>query len=387
MADADFDTLQARTIIIDGSSVPTGDTSFNSGQGLISGRRIGQVELQAMFGYGHSYMAGDGTGIAGGNYALRVQARSGAGSLTRRAIGGSGPSGIAIRAAGTAGFAYVAGTKGFVVWDGFFNTFHRTGYTTQKAKNGLIEGLRAFLAIVSASSRFEQTAMTRVGTWTLTSNAAFSGGSRHASSTSGDYAEGTVTVTAAGKVDILLSGTDDAASGIFSAGPFTVTVDGVFHSVGTASDKYNVNASVEEPALAGPYVHTVGGLTPGNHLIRITKTDNTFTYVDAFLVRSATPPPIIVMPMIKPNFAATAILYAQPVRTNEERLAMNSDTRALASQFPNLFVAELDAGFSSDFMLGSDTIHLNDAGQGYYADQLEAVIRKIPFTLGFMTSI
>lgn len=392
MATESFDQVRARAIKLEGSSFDNPNAvRYNSGEDFMSGGRIPQMELQTIRAYGHSYVFGDGSGIAGGKYISRVHARVGSATLTINALNGTGVESATQRAFGTTGDTFAAGTKAVVYLDHLVNTFLFNGYNNVANKAAIIGPTRAFMAVVSASQRYDSSGSTVSGAWSNSASAIWTGGGIRLTSTPGDYIEQVVAVTAAGKVDVDLTA-NVTGFGAPSA-PFKISVDGIDTLFDAGGDGLHVFNAATENVVITHRVVTLSGLTPGNRTIRVTMLPGgkpaSVLYVDSFLPRSATPPPIIIMMQPTLPYAATFASYPAYGRAGveSERLQMEIDLKALiAAEFPNGITVDVDDGWNFG-MLGSDNLHKNDYGQAYLANQVETAMRKIPFSIGFMTSV
>lgn len=351
--------------------------------------RNGQaLELQPIYAYGDSYIASDGSGTAGNKYVERIRSYFRMGALTNHGAGGIEMSAVARRINGNTATKWVPGTKGLVVISSG-NQLHYTGFTSAPAIAALTNALRSALAGVSCASKVDSVAMTKVGTWSLTSNSAYNAGSIAWSTTDGDYAEASVTVNATGKVDVVLMASD--AAWAFSGSAFEIRVDGILVHTGTMESQ-NVKTVATEAGDGAPMVVTLSGLTPGARMIRITKIASTGTkylYVDAFMVRSLTPPPVLLFTMPRYNWAsmlATWPAYAYTM-TDAELYAANAMFRSVAAEFPNVYVAETEPGFEHATMVPVDNLHLGDKGQAHFAAAGIAAAKAIPFSPGLNTGV
>jgi lysophospholipase L1-like esterase len=309
--------------------------------------------------YGHSFMAaagGAGT-TTGARWPERIAARLATGALVNNAVSGTSMSEIAARALTT----WTPATRGLVAMMGILNSVqYLEGAST------CAESLRAALAVLTASAKFEEssTIFAFNGTWVAgpTTNV------------SGSASKRTTTVT--DSVDVYLatgSGYLITQLSASSGGTIVATVSGTGAVVGTWST--NGHAPHTTP---GPMVLGVSGLAAGV-TVRFTLTAGTGFTVDGLLVPNTTNPPVIVFGQEGPCNVYTGASAANTVDVNRAlQVSYGAACDAVIVDFPSVVnVRALASGWLvDDYTWVGDGTHPNDAGQVFLADIAQRALQE-----------
>lgn len=234
-------------------------------------------------------------------------------------------------------------------------------------KNGDAANLRAhaaawrtLAAIYAQGDVIGAGALEQSGTWTvetvapvLTGTGQFqdaADGTRIGSSTAGDYAEATVTVTAAGVVDAVVL---HRATG---SGTVRLSIDGV------DAAELDMSETVSQDV---PDVLTARDLSAGEHTARLTVISGTVE-LDSIRVRTATPPALVIMGEQNPATPGnTSITHRQRLGEMFENLETAAGTSASATYLDLRTCPE----WSDDYWR-EDGAHFNNRGQAWGAAQL-----------------
>ncbi|SHE68639.1 Fibronectin type III domain-containing protein [Kaistia soli DSM 19436] len=134
----------------------------------------------------------------------------------------------------------------------------------------------------------------------------------------------------------------------------------------------NVGGALAATIATGGYAQAftgaflLSGYGAGNHTVRVSVASGTVTF-GGLLIPSANPPSVI---WYKPGGLGRS-------GAEDARLASyQAACAAVLTDFPTLVSVGVDNGWSSAIMVGTDTIHLNDAGNAYAAQRITDVVRS-----------
>lgn len=245
--------------------------------------------------------------------------------------------------------------RGVVTVDGLGNNLIEADTPANRA--AALEQLRAVVALVSASSRVEQTTFSFSGGWTDIASAqsyASGGSAAIASASNGEYVDIPVP---AEDCYVLMHGIDGTTA---RGGRFTFTQGGT--ALGSKLlDGTTVRTGREADNGAAPVVHKITGHSAGT--IRATYDNNgvpgALGIIDALLPQSATPPLVILIkipPIIAPTHAKPAL-----------RTYLRTVPDTIAEEFgKHIIVVDPEPGWDTATMLGADGLHPTRAGVDHF---------------------
>lgn len=357
------------------------------------------VENVALYAYGNSYLYP--TGNAQVIYFDRLKRRlnpatalnfGNSGMLAADACSHAYGTFTALHEAGTAAGTWTpaAFVGGVVVLDlvrndaGLDGTT-TSGGTTAKSRAGFTNALDALIRLIRASVKTEDTAAgwTYTGTWTADAgNNTLSNNTAHHTSTPGDKATITMTGT---DFDLIILGFDASGAGLTGAA-YTVKVDGVTFTTGTANDQTRKTGHTPPNTGYSQLAVPLRGLTSASHTIEVshTGTAGTYLYVDALLTAGTTPPTVIIPKCPQLTTAGYSAAYPGVGAGWTTDQVYNSLIDTVVARFPNdQSVVAWDPnanGWNPSTMIGNTDgfqVHLNDVGNGFYADGLMGVLNTL----------
>lgn len=242
--------------------------------------------------------------------------------------------------------------------------------------NNYRQALRAALATLSSVSRVEPPAPP--ANWSTVVEPLWSGGSLHISGVQDAPIDTAVTVPASGPY----AGTVFALTTLFASGRADTAFRIGATTYGTAlrfepTDYWRSageGATVASIA-ATPQVVRLAGLPTGAQTIRAVKADNSgdFGIIDAYLIPSTSPPPIVVMKShpwdaSKAGYSASdANTAANVAVVDANRVLLDAVVDEVVAEFPNAFACS--PGFTfADY--GADGVHLSNRGMRTLTDAL-----------------
>lgn len=340
--------------------------------------------------YGHSYTADPGIQCTVGSEFFRVLESGYAMTPTTYGVSGSRMQQtffdvLAATTGSVSGSTWSASRTGPVVIDCELNDAYNTNGSnvaqalTAQGVSNYGDALRATLAVLSASSRVEQTAGTTSGVWSTNTDGRFSGGSNIETQAQNAYIDLPVTVGASGVV-WLISYILNVAQGSGLTGAFDISVDGVLHtSIAAGTSLFDVAKSARGPETMtfGVKPIRLAGITPGARTIRVKKTDagTGRVYVDCILVESSAPPVVVVVKDPDPNTTGSAPSSAVDPSSNRTIIVANlpllgTEIDSVLADFANAIAVGSDittAGISA-----VDGEHPNDLGMVQLAAEVSA---------------
>lgn len=251
-----------------------------------------------------------------------------------------------------------------------------TGHSTPQGIASFKHNLRAFLSLIRAGSRIEQTAGAFGGVWSGAvqgptweqvadgSESATSGGSFGYTNNPGDTWTATFTGTDA---TLMLIGFIDS-----SGADFTVTVDGTPAASGSLANQ--ATNTLNAFAGWGCYPVQLRGLSSGTHTVVVTHAGGAgggikTLALDCLLPWSATPPTVLVMKETTCTPTGYARYTAPP--TDADVATFNGYMDAIVAEFPadgSIVVADPVAdGWTPATMTCPDGQHPNDRGHAHLA--------------------
>jgi hypothetical protein len=327
-----------------------------------------------LFGYGHSFMAGNaGSHSTNAKYIDRINRRHGFGSLSNRGIAAQEAAQTMVDVIGN-GFgaaAWAPGTKGVVVLDMAINNIRLYGSDA----NGIAafkDSLTAAIRVLRSSVRRAENhaSLTYMGVWTVSNDGNLLDSAAKYSGTAGN------------KVDIAVSGSteytilSDRLKQGLAAGIIQVAVDG--GAPIEASCGGGLPAS--SPTLSWHvFGVTVSGLSTGAHTITVTKKagDANNVYVDGWCDLSTTPPLVVVLkdPVLN-TWTGIGAPYNNGSDAAQALYATAIDD--VVALFPATeVIAATPVGWDKTTMISSDTVHPNDKGMAAIAAGLDAALATI----------
>jgi hypothetical protein len=254
--------------------------------------------------------------------------------------------------------------RGVVLIDGLGNNLIEADTPANRA--AALEQLRAMVALVSASSRVEQTDFTFSSGWVDTTSAqpyASGGTTAIVNAGVGSYADIPVP---AGDCYVLMHGLDGTTA---PGGRFTFT-QGATALGGKSLNGVTVRTGLEADNGAAPVVHKITGHSAGT--VRASYSDDgttgAFGFLDALLPQSSTPPLIILMKTVP----ITAPTHNKPALFDYLRTIPDQ----IAAEFGNhIIVVDPAPGWNAATMLGDDNLHPNRVGTKHVNQAILSALR------------
>lgn len=316
-------------------------------------------------------------GVHGKSWMGLLQRQHALDKYTTFAVGGSDAIGIAYHVVnGSTGTFGLPAAVGGAKWDGtrrglitlscLINDASATrdrqgGNITESAigpdaVSGLVGAFRAILAILSSASRIEESTATQTGTWTAGNpGAVFSGGAAKYSTTPGDHIDfANVPFPASGRIHLLSHAFDPAFA---PPAAIEIKVDGVVVktvSAATLTMRPQKTAASTTVNFSPCAVEITAA--PGNHNVTLAHVgaSGAMMSIDALIIPSTTPPPIIHLDEFNPPMpTGTATRLANLA-------VLRPAYAAVCAEFPNVKQAPITldtAGFST-----VDLLHPNERG-------------------------
>jgi hypothetical protein len=317
------------TTTLTGTAAPTGDPTGGS---AASQPFASALEMVKLYGFGHSYMLGQNVDSLTG-FINRLGVRHRVASTTNSGVGGTRTD--QILTAVKSGFP--VGSRGAV---GLIEVYNDVGQYGDTAG-----------ALTAAACFRAQLAHLTAG-WSVTyTDGAFAfgtGWTTGATSTDGAYVDFAFTGDTA---HVQVSCTTAAGGTLTGSGGQSLSVGGY---------KQNFTG-----------VLTLSGYGAGDHVVRLTATGGSVTVVGAYFPTPT--PPLVVWVKEAPSPGQTSA--AKTLLTDTYLPALQT----VANAFPSVLVVDLTAaGWNSATMIGPDSIHPNDVGHKFIADQIDAAIAGQP---------
>lgn len=317
--------------------------------------------------YGNSWLAA--ANYSAQQYPIRLTTKMGLNSMANLATSGYRMQDTATIAVKSGAKSWTAGSKGVVVVGDLLNNLIEPDDAKNRA--AALESMRALVALLSASSRVEQTAFTfstsgeGLGWSNPASSQGYASGGTLAmpGGTEGVYAD--IPVTAATSY-LLVHGVDGTTyrGGLITLKQGATTLATKDTDALVKTTPYNTNG-------LAPVVIRISGHTAGT--VRLIHSQNgrtnVVTPVDALLPQSATPPLIV---LVKPVATPNAATHNKPALL--EYLRTVPDT--VAAEFgKHVLVIDPAPGWNPATMLGDDNLHPVEAGQEHVANAVTAGIK------------
>lgn len=345
---------------------------------------LAPLEGVALYGYGDSYVAAAGASTAQKALLARFaqRAKTDSNGWHNLAVAGTSMSQNVVLAASDATAKWTPGSRGIVVLKAVINSIINVTSAQDPVEqvafqHAVTDMLRIFRS--SAWVPESDASCVYTGTWAPVSLSAANGGTIQKTSTIGDKV--TVTTTA-GEIALVLLAFPNAAGC-----NFTVKVNGTQVSTGTTI--------AQGSPTAGGYnqiTHRVSGLT-GTSTIELVNNGGATNelYFDGYLVKSATPPPVIVSKDATPTVAGLQVNGADTNRTAAGLAVYNGfiDTICGSAEFADglVFVADPSVGYNAATMENpSLRPHPSDQGHSVYADALVHAAASIGYVPGLTAS-
>jgi hypothetical protein len=288
--------------------------------------------------------------------------------------------------AAVADSAWTSARRGAVILQSEFNDTlnpalggaNRAVRLSSLAASNFEQTLQASLAVLSSSSRLDWSTSTASRGWVSSPGSAYLGGSLTYTITPGAYREMAVNVGPSGTTWVL---TWEASQALRNphTGVTAISVDG------RQRMQIPRRTSSWEPIWSrrGGYQHNVGprvtklsGLTPGRHVIRVTKADQGpgAVYLDQVLVQGTEPLPVLVVKDPPPLATGTSwVPNYMPVLADNRNL-LHARIDSVVAQFPNAAWVSLSGILPEHF--GADGVHLSDGGMDYERRLLDGAFRR-----------
>lgn len=346
---------------------------------LLRGRDIVPMEGNNFWGYGHSIVAGTGASQPERCYISRLASQTL--SPIWRNFGISGQtigqtaSVLTGGATGQSAKVWTPNQSGLVALNAVVNSvINTTNANDAQEKVGFQTGLKAALRILRSSSWVANTDASCVytGAWSTPSPVNISGPNCHATGTNGDKV--TITTTAT-EIALMLIGFPGATNSNFSitvnGGAFTPETS-TTNSQTTPAETYSI-MSVRIPNLSG------------TSTIVLTNTSAATLYFDGYLIKSATPPGIIVMKDAIPTSAGLILngTGANKTVANLQTFFGYVDSICLSAEFNDGTVQIADPNpYWDPAMFISDGVHPNNWGHSIYAYAFKKAAERLKMNTG-----
>jgi hypothetical protein len=337
--------------------------------------------------YGHSYTADPGIRCTAGSEFFNVLAARYAMTDTTYGVSSSRLQQVFFDVLGATtgsvgGSTWDASRTGAVVVDCEVNdayNFNGVGTAQSLTAQGVSnygDALRGILAVLSASSRVEQTAGTTSGVWSTNTDGRFSGGSNIETTALNAYIDLPVTVGSSGVV-WLISYLLSSSLGSGLVGEHSIYVDGVLHTtVPAVTSAFDQIKSGRGPETLDFGVKPIrlAGISPGARTIRVKKTDAGAgkVYVDCILVQGDDPVKVVIVKDPDPNTAASASAPTSASDPDSNRVIILANKPLLDDEIDGVLgdfsnAVAVESGISVAGVSAVDALHPNDTGMAQLA--------------------
>lgn len=331
------------------------------------------------FGYGHSMMASDGGATPRARPIDLITPRLGLGRVINRAKGGVNSVGITGFVHGGTYEAWTPGHKGVVWLHAGANDMIQADMTIAANLAQLTREVESALVYLCSGTFIHALAATATGSWTTQAGVDFAVGGNYRFS-SADNATDKLSFALGGATPkwalhyfvpdgVALHGRDFT---ILEDGNVLATINpevfptatqwpgnnGAGHAVYMASTSATTvesrNTTTESGGSGTPALHSINGVS----------------------IPSATPPLVMVLADMRPIDYATAGERSGVFTAISD--AVNNVNTWLGRTTPNIYLVDLGDGFPTDYsMLGTDNLHLNDAGSRFVADKMTDALLQV----------
>lgn len=333
--------------------------------------------------YGDSYTTSTGASDAAHGFPTRFAKAVNATTTTLNGVSGTTLGQAVAKMVGDSnqsGGTWTVGTHGLVVVKSVINSIiNITSANDAQEKIGFQNHLRTFLRIVRGSSWVPDTDASCVytGTWTTPAVNKTNGGAAHKTSTNGDKV--TITTTASEIAVMLLGFPGNVGSS------FTVTVNGSAYSAEITNTGLTTTM-INDANAWFPISVRVAGLT-GTSTVVVTNTSAADFYFDGYIIKSATPTPVIVCKDATPTTAGLQINGADTNRTAANLATFNGyiDTICGSAEFSDGLVKVADPGPAYDNTTMESTTtrpHPNNIGHAVYSYAIQQAANNLSFSTG-----